>query len=102
MPLIRICTNFKILFVQWVKKFIFLDFFVKNAHNLNEHTFSDGESESVPILKFFCTVGQKIDFFIFCQFFVPLFVCYFFELVFLGHIKSDWADFWICYSSNKT
>ena len=25
-----------------------------------------------------------------------------FNLVFLSQIKSNWADFWICYSSNKT
>ena len=28
--------------------------------------------------------------------------CSKFNSVFLGQMKSDWADFWICYSSNKT
>ena len=29
-------------------------------------------------------------------------VCHKFRSVFLGQVKFDWADFWICYSSNKT
>ena len=28
--------------------------------------------------------------------------CSKFNSVFLSQMKSDWADFWICYSSNKT
>ena len=48
--------------------------FDENAH---EGLSSDGESKFVPILKVFCTVGQKVDFFRFVSTKMPITLSFF-------------------------